>query len=60
MTLIQTKITSGIVQGIPCGNPRFTVYKGIPYADTTAGKNRFRAPQPIKPWDGVRICDTFS
>ena len=55
MTLIQTKITSGIVQGIPCGNPRFTVYKGIPYADTTAGKNRFRAPQPIKPWDGVRI-----
>ena len=60
MSLIQTKIASGLVQGVPGGNQRITVYKGIPYADTTAGKNRFRAPQPVKPWDGVRICDTFS
>lgn len=60
MAIFQTTIKSGKVQGVMGGNHRIAVYKGIPYADTTAGKNRFRAPQPVKPWDGVRVCDTFS
>ncbi len=29
-------------------------FRGIPYADTTAGSNRFKAPQPVRPWTGVR------
>ena len=35
-------------------------FGGYPTGDTTAGKNRFRPPQPPKPWEGVRLCDTFS
>ena len=60
MPLRQTTIRNGIVQGVPCGNPKYTVYRGIPYAASTAGKNRFRGPQPPKSWEGVRVCDTFS
>lgn len=60
MPMRVTKISTGMVQGVPCGNPRITVFRGIPYGDTTAGKNRFRPPQPPKPWEGVRLCDTFS
>jgi len=29
-------------------------FKGMPYAGTTAGAQRFMAPAPLKPWAGVR------
>jgi para-nitrobenzyl esterase len=34
-------------------------FKGIPYADTTAGANRFLPPQKPKPWTGVRSSMQF-
>ncbi len=35
-------------------------YKGIPYAASAAGENRFRDPQPVEAWEGVRECTEFS
>ncbi len=32
------------------------IFKAIPYGDTTTGANRFMAPQPPKPWTGVKDC----
>lgn len=29
-------------------------FKGIPYANSTSGKNRFAPPQPVTPWTDVR------
>jgi para-nitrobenzyl esterase len=34
-------------------------FKGIPYADTTAGANRFMPPQKARPWSGVRSSMQF-
>ena len=34
-------------------------FKGIPYADTTEGTNRFMPPAPAKPWTGVRSSRYF-
>lgn len=60
MSLPQIRISTGLVQGIKSEfNDKITVYKGLPYAASTGGENRWRAPQPPKPWEGVRIADTF-
>jgi len=34
-------------------------YKGIPYAAPPLGPLRWRAPQPVAPWNGVRRSDAF-
>lgn len=43
---------SGIVSGVrDRGVQRF---RAIPFAAAPFGENRFRFPQPVEPWDGVR------
>lgn len=54
---VQTKY--GKVRGLPAADPRITSFKGIPFAAPPVGENRWRAPQPCKPWDGVRDCFKF-
>ncbi|KAH7020398.1 Alpha/Beta hydrolase protein [Ilyonectria destructans] len=36
-----------------------TVWKGIPFAATTGGNNRFRAPQPATPWNTTLDAQDF-
>jgi para-nitrobenzyl esterase len=43
---------SGKIRGSLKGD--IVAFKGIPYAAPTGGVNRFRAPQPVSPWTGVR------
>lgn len=33
-------------------------FLGVPYAASLAGRNRWRAPQPVQPWEGVRNAVT--
>ena len=52
-------VEGGLVQGVPADLPGVTVFRGIPFAAPPIGENRWRAPQPVVPWEGVRVCDTF-
>lgn len=33
-----------------------SIFRGVPYGAPTSGVNRFRAPQPVTAWGGVRAC----
>ncbi len=52
-------IEGGQVQGVSTDIKGVTVFRGIPFAAPPTGKNRWKAPQPVVPWEGVKICDTF-
>lgn len=51
------KISSGQLQGV--GENNLAVFKGIPYVAAPVGDLRWRDPQPVAPWDGVRKADAF-
>ena len=35
------------------------IFKGIPFAAPPVGELRWKAPQPVIPWEGVRDADKF-
>lgn len=52
-------IEGGQVQGVTTDVPGITVYNGIPYAAPPVGELRWKEPQPVVPWEGVKTADTF-
>lgn len=52
-------IEGGQVQGVLAENEGVFVYKGIPYAAPPIGELRWKEPQPVVAWEGVRIADKF-
>lgn len=53
--VVETK--NGLVEGVQ--QERVTSFLGIPYAAPPTGDNRWKAPQPVQNWSGVRKADTY-
>ena len=48
-------VTGGEIRGaVSAGDPDIAAFKGIPYAAPPAGDLRWRPPEPVNAWDGVR------
>ena len=56
----RVKTENGWVKGLPAADPRITSYKGIPFAAPPVGELRWKAPQPVEPWEGVRKAESFT
>lgn len=52
------KIANGTVEGVT-EKSGVVSYKGIPFAQPPIGELRWRDPQPVNNWGGVRKCDAF-
>lgn len=50
--------TQGAVEGVPLDG--LMVYKGMPFAAPPLSNLRWRPPQPVAPWSGVRQANTFA
>jgi para-nitrobenzyl esterase len=53
------KVDGGYVSGTVNSTGDVHFFKGIPFAAPPVGKLRWRAPQPVLPWNGVKVCDKF-
>jgi para-nitrobenzyl esterase len=54
------KLDAGLVSGAPGATPEMRIFKGIPFAAPPVGNLRWRLPQPVAHWDGVKKADQFS
>ncbi len=57
--MAQTQVTTaeGILEGKDLSG--ITVFKGIPFAAPPVGNLRWKAPQPVQKWQGVREAKEF-
>jgi para-nitrobenzyl esterase len=52
------KVTGGEVQGVVEGE--IASFKGIPFAAPPVGGLRWKSPQPVNPWSGIKKAESFA
>ena len=52
-------VDGGEISGVKSTSSEVVAYKGIPFAAPPVGDLRWKAPQPVISWQGVKKCDAF-
>jgi para-nitrobenzyl esterase len=55
----RVKIANGLIESTEPPRDGVRSFKGVPFAQPPVGDLRWREPQPVKNWSGVRRADTF-
>jgi len=56
---VQVRTEAGVVAGTKSADGKVAVFKGIPFAAPPVGELRWKEPQPVTPWRGVRKAIEF-
>jgi para-nitrobenzyl esterase len=57
---VKLSTADGVLEGVVSADGKVRTFKGIPYAAPPVGPLRWRAPQPVKPWLGVRKATEYA
>lgn len=52
-------VEGGQLTGVPTPTKGVIAYKGIPFAAPPVGNLRWKEPQPVVPWEGVKVADKY-
>jgi para-nitrobenzyl esterase len=55
----RVQTTFGTLEGAGAQGSGVRLFRGIPYAQPPIGELRWKAPQPPRPWSGIRKADQF-
>ena len=55
----RVKVASGTLEGSVGTEPSIRVFRGVPFAAPPVGPLRWKPPQPVTRWRGVRKADQF-
>jgi para-nitrobenzyl esterase len=58
-TTVQQKTADGVLEGVISADGQVRTFKGVPFAAPPVGPLRWKAPQPVAPWTGVRKASEF-
>ncbi|HYK45026.1 MAG TPA: carboxylesterase family protein, partial [Parafilimonas sp.] len=53
------KVDAGYISGTTSSTSDIHIFKGIPFGAPPVGEFRWKEPQPVQPWSGVKVCDKF-
>ncbi len=53
------RTADGVLEGVVSADGKVRTFKGIPYAAPPVGPLRWKAPQPVVPWTGVRKASEY-
>ncbi|HVU33858.1 MAG TPA: carboxylesterase family protein, partial [Opitutaceae bacterium] len=56
---VQQQIADGVLEGTISTDGQVRSFKGVPYAAPPVGALRWRPPQPVAPWAGIRDATRF-
>jgi len=56
---VQVRTEAGLVAGTNSADGKVVIFKGIPFAAPPVGELRWKEPQPVVPWKGVRKATEF-
>ncbi len=55
---VSVKTSYGILEGLDISGIK--TFKAVPFAAPPTGDNRWREPQPLQPWQGIRECHDYA
>lgn len=59
ISISAVRTTNGLLSGKYNADKTIMIFKGIPFAAPPVGDLRWKAPQPVKNWEGVRKAENF-